>query len=133
MVSEKRVRINSEIDIVVARQEARALAAEAGITGSDLTLIATAVSEVARNIVTYAKQGEIILTPIQNAGHRGIMVVAQDHGSGIPDVARALEDGYSTAHGLGLGLPGARRLMDEFNIVSEVGKGTTVTMKKWAR
>lgn len=133
MAAEMTIPIGSEVDIVIARQRGRALAAECGISGSDLTIVATAISEVARNIVHYAKQGEIILRPIAQGGRRGIVIIARDDGPGIPDVALALKDGYSTTHSLGLGLPGARRLMDEFEIASEVGKGTTVTMKKWAR
>lgn len=133
MVTEAVVPITLEIDIVSARQQGRALAAQVGFSGGDLTLIATAISEIARNIVVYAKRGEIVLSPVQDGARRGILVVARDHGPGIPDVARAMQDGYSTARSLGLGLPGAKRLMDDFEIVSEVGKGTTVTMRKWMR
>ncbi len=133
MVTETVVPITSEIDIVSARQQGRALAAQVGFSGGDLTLIATAISEIARNIVVYAKRGEIVLSPVQDGARRGILVVARDRGPGIPDVARAMQDGYSTGRSLGLGLPGAKRIMDEFEIVSEVGKGTTVTMRKWMR
>ena len=105
--------------------------AELGFSGTDLTLIPTAISELARNIVLYAKSGEIILSPIQRGDRKGISVVAQDEGPGIPDLRRALQDGYSTSRSLGLGLPGVRRLMDEFEIVSEVNRGTKVTVKKW--
>jgi serine/threonine-protein kinase RsbT len=122
-----------EVDIVSARQQGRALAIEIGFSGGDLTLIATAISEIARNIVVYAKHGEILLSPIQDGARRGILVVARDQGPGIPDVAQAMQDGYSTGKSLGLGLPGAKRIMDDFEIVSEVGKGTTVTMRKWMR
>lgn len=131
--AETRVAIHSEVDIVSARQEGRALAAELGFLGGDLALIATAVSEVARNIVTYAKQGEIVLAVVQDGGRQGIQVVARDQGPGIPDVALAMQDGYSTGKSLGLGLPGARRIMDDFDIKSAVGEGTTVTMRKWMR
>ena len=133
MAHETRVPIGSDADIVAARQQGRALAAEVGFSGTDLTVIATAISEVARNIVAYAKRGDILLSLTQEGGKRGITIVARDQGPGIPDVAKALRDGYSTSGTLGLGLPGARRLMDEFDIVSDVGKGTTVTMKKWVR
>lgn len=133
MSDEIRVPIRSDVDIVIARQEGRALAARLAFSISDLTLIATAISEVARNIVTYAKQGEIILRAVEDGGRRGIAVVARDEGPGIPNVAMALQDGYSTTGSLGLGLPGAKRLMDEFEIVSEAGKGTIITMKKWTR
>ncbi|HEX6305381.1 MAG TPA: anti-sigma regulatory factor [Anaerolineales bacterium] len=133
MTAEKMVPILSEADIVVARQSGRTLAAEAGFAGSELTVIATAISEVARNILAYASTGEILLQQIQRDKQIGLLIVARDKGPGIPDVALALQDGYSTGNGLGLGLPGARRLMDEFEIVSEVGRGTTVTMRKWKR
>jgi serine/threonine-protein kinase RsbT len=133
MVTKTVVPINLEVDIVSARQQGRALAVEVGFSGGDLTLIATAISEIARNIVVYAKRGEILLSPIQDGARRGILVVARDQGPGIPDVAQAMQDGYSTGKSLGLGLPGAKRIMDDFEIVSEVGKGTTVTMRKWMR
>jgi serine/threonine-protein kinase RsbT len=132
MEPEIRVRIQSSADIVSARQQGRALAAQAGFSNSNLTIIATAISEVARNIVEYAKEGEVVLTLVNNSAATGIKIVALDHGPGIPDIATVMRDGYSTGKGLGIGLPGSRRLMDEFEIASEVGKGTTVTMKKWA-
>ena len=94
-------------------------------------MVATAISEVARNIVEYAREGEIVLSVLRNGDRHGIVVVASDRGPGIPDVDLAMQDGYSTGHSLGLGLPGARRLMDEFDIDSEISRGTTVTMKKW--
>ena len=126
------VGIASAADIVAARQEGRALASGLGFSPSDLTVIATAISEVARNIVEHAGRGEIQLSQCQENGRVGVCVVAADKGPGIHDLERALRDGYSTHKGLGLGLPGARRLMDEFEVVSEVGLGTTVTMRKWA-
>jgi serine/threonine-protein kinase RsbT len=129
--NEARVAINSAADIVTARQKGRALALELGFDGSDLTLIATAISEVARNIVNHAKSGEIIVGAVNHSSKRGIQVVARDEGPGIKDVARAMQYGYSTNKGLGVGLPGAKWLMDDFEIDTRVGKGTTVTMKKW--
>jgi serine/threonine-protein kinase RsbT len=125
------VAINRDSDIVDARQKGRELAAQVGFSGTDLTLIATAISEIARNIIVYAQKGEITLGIIERAGKRGVIVVARDEGPGIPDVDQAMRDGYSTGKSLGLGLPGARRLVDEFEIVSNVGEGTTVTMRKW--
>jgi len=125
------VPVNADIDIVTARQKGRELARELGFTSTDLALIATAISELARNIILYAKTGKIILDVSENGSRRGIKVVARDDGPGIPDVERALEEGFSTSRSLGLGLSGVRRLMDEFDIVSEVGHGTTVTVKKW--
>jgi serine/threonine-protein kinase RsbT len=123
--------IRTEHDILIARQRIRELAAEVGFTGSDLTILATAVSEIARNIVQYAQRGEIVFTIVREGKSSGIVVVARDEGPGIPDVELAMRDGYSTRRSLGLGLPGARRLMDEFELDSGPGTGTTVTMKKW--
>jgi serine/threonine-protein kinase RsbT len=129
---ETRVPIKHEADIVTARQQGRALASQLGFSSVEQTFIATAISEVARNIIVYARSGEIILSTGQGNGSKpGIVIVARDEGPGIPDVALAMQNGYSTANSLGLGLPGAKRMMDEFEIVSEVGKGTTITMKKW--
>jgi serine/threonine-protein kinase RsbT len=125
------VPVNADIDIVTARQKGRELARELGFTSTDLALIATAISELARNIILYANAGQIVLAVSENGTKRGIKVVARDDGPGIPDVERALEEGFSTSRSLGLGLSGVRRLMDEFDIVSEVGRGTTVTVKKW--
>ena len=122
--------IRSDADIVAARQAGRELAARLGFSRTDLTLIATAVSEVARNIVRFAGSGEVVIELVDQP-RQGVRVLARDTGPGIPDVEKALKDGYSTYNGLGLGLPGARRLMDEFAIVSEIGRGTTVTMTKW--
>jgi serine/threonine-protein kinase RsbT len=133
MLVEARVEIASDPDIVTARQRGRELAARLALSGVDLTLVAAAISEVARNILTYAKRGEIELSLVQERGRRGLVVVARDRGPGIPDLDQAMQDGYSTTGSLGLGLPGAKRLMDEFEIISEVGKGTTVIMTKWAR
>jgi len=125
--------IDSEIDIVTARQKGREMAARLGFSSTELTLIATAISEVARNIVEYARDGEISLSVVAQGDKRGIVVIACDNGPGIPDIKLAMQDGYSTGKSLGLGLPGAKRLMDEFEIVSEVGKGTKITMKKWVQ
>ena len=129
-----RLRIASSADVVAARQQARALASRVGFSNSNLTVIATAVSEVVRNIVEYAKEGEVTITLINRGTYRkGVEIVAADQGPGIPEVSIVMRDGYSTRKGLGIGLPGARRLMDDFEIESEIGKGTTVTMRKWAK
>lgn len=132
-MSEQRVAIQREADIVLARQAGRQLAAELGFSTTEQTLIATAISEVARNIVVYAVQGEIVLTRTDEGGRVGIQVEAIDTGPGIDNKDLALRDGYSTKNSLGLGLPGARRLMDDFTLESEVGRGTRVTMRKWKR
>ena len=127
------IAVRADADIVVARQRGRELAASLGFGPTDQTLIATAISELTRNIVLYAQRGRIVLKAIGQGGKRGIMVVARDDGPGIPNVEQALQSGFSTSGGLGLGLPGVRRLTDEFDIASEVGHGTTVTVKKWNR
>ncbi|HYK83521.1 MAG TPA: anti-sigma regulatory factor [Gemmatimonadales bacterium] len=133
MAEERAVPIASDVDVVQARQQGRDLAAGAGFSVGDQTVIAAAISEIARNILMYARRGEVILSIVSNGDRQALVVVARDQGPGIADPARALEDGYSTSGGLGLGLPGARRLMDEFDLSSTPGQGTTVTMRKWRR
>jgi serine/threonine-protein kinase RsbT len=125
------VAVSSDADVVTAREKGRELSARLGFSSIDLTLIVTAISEVARNILLYAEKGEIVLR-LEDDGKPGIVVIARDDGPGIPDLDLAMRDSFSTGNGLGLGLPGARRLMDEFAIESEVSKGTTIVMKKWA-
>ena len=131
--AERRVRIERDSDVVAARQIGRELAQLAGLSGSDLTVVATAISEVARNIIAYADHGEIVLSLAQQGGRQGIAVVARDQGPGIADIDQAMQDGFSTGKSLGLGLPGAKRLMDEFEISSELGQGVTIVMRKWRR
>lgn len=131
MSDEVRVAIESDADLVKARAEGRAMAERLGFPRPDPTLIATAISEIARNIVVHVGQGEIVLRCMNDERRRGLVVIAHDTGPGIRDVEAALRDGYAGRAGLGLGLPGARRLMDEFEIVSEPERGTTVTMTKW--
>lgn len=130
-----RIVISTDGDIVVARQSGRELAAQIGCSSTDATLIATAISEVARNILTHAGHGEVEMQAIGPETNRrrepAVEVIARDDGPGIADVDRAMQDGFTTGRGLGLGLPGARRLMDEFEISSEVGTGTTIVMRKW--
>src|SRR3712207_492517 len=125
-----RVGIRADADIAAARQAAREPASRVGFPPTELPLIAPAVSEMARNIVRFAGLGEIVVELVDDP-RAGVRIVARDTGPGIVDVAQAMEDGFSTYAGLGLGLPGARRLMDGFEIVSGVGRGTTVTMTKW--
>lgn len=133
MPDDIRVLIRSNPDIVTARQEGRALAALTGFGATDATLIATAISELARNIVSYAGQGEIILRIVENNPAKGLMIISRDAGPGIRSVDDAMRDGYSTSGGLGLGLPGVRRLVDEFTIESVLGRGTVVRATKWLR
>lgn len=129
--TEINVPIESERDIVVARQRGRELARMLGFSNTDQALLATAISEVARNIVIYAQKGTVLLRGLDEGGRRGLLIAAEDRGPGIEDPAAAMRDGYSSGSGLGLGLPGARRLVDEFELESTCGIGTTVTMKKW--
>ena len=131
LATETRVPIRSAEDIVLARQAGRSLATELGFEGGDVTLIAAAISEISRNIIEHAKCGELILRPENHGDRHGVCVVAHDDGPGIADVEQAMQYGYSSRRGLGVGLPGAKWLMDEFDIKSKVGVGTTITMKKW--
>jgi serine/threonine-protein kinase RsbT len=133
VADEQRIRMGSEADLVTARMKGRELAGQLGFSSVDQTLIATAISELGRNILRYAGLGEVLLMPAGRGGQDGIVVVARDNGPGIPDVGLAMQDGYSTSRGLGMGLPGTKRLMDEFQILSEPGRGTTVTVTKWLR
>ncbi len=133
VAGEVRIPIQTDADVVTARKQGRELAARAGFSATELTIIATAISEIARNIVMFARRGEILVNLVGENSRQGVTVVARDSGPGIPDLEQALRDGYSGYGGMGLGLPGSRRLMDEFEITSEVDKGTTVTMTKWRR
>lgn len=126
-----RVAIAKDADVVTARQKGREVAASVGFTATEATLIATAISEIARNIVKFAERGEMLITVVAENGRHGVTILARDVGPGITNVPEAMRDGYSTYAGLGLGLPGAKRLMDQFDVAAEVGKGTTVTMTKW--
>lgn len=128
-----RVPVGSDADIISARHQGRELAAKVGFSSSELALIATAISELARNVLSYALRGEIVVEEVNTGGRRGIVVVARDEGPGIANVEQALEDGFSTGGGLGLGLPGVGRLMDELEVVSAPGEGTTVTARRWLR
>jgi serine/threonine-protein kinase RsbT len=128
---EVRIPIASDEDMLPARAHGRALALELGFSSTDATLIATAISEIARNIVVHAGTGEIAMTPVREHDRYGLVIIATDAGPGIKDLTVALEQGFASRNGLGLGLPGARRLMDDFDIRSERGGGTKVTMTKW--
>jgi RNA polymerase sigma factor (sigma-70 family) len=126
-----RVPVSRDADVVLARQKGREVAAAAGFSASDQTAIATAISEISRNIVKFAERGDVTMSVLSEDGRTGISVIARDVGPGIVDVDRAMQDGFSTYRGLGLGLPGAKRLMDRFHLSSTPGAGTTVTMEKW--
>jgi len=123
--------VASDPDVVAARQSGREIASGLGFPSTDIVLIATAISELGRNLLEHAGHGEMILRTIRKENADGIEVVARDDGPGIPDINLAMQDGYTTKKGLGLGLPGTKRLMDEFEIASEVGRGTTVVTRKW--
>lgn len=122
-----RIPITNAADVAVAGEHGRRLASRLDFSPTDITVIATAILEVARNVLTYAQRGDLMLHLIQRRGRLGLAIVARDKGPGIADVAQALRDGT------GLGLASARRLMDEFRVRSEPGRGTTVTMRKWTR
>lgn len=128
---EKQINISYEVDIAIATSEARTLAESAGFKQTEQYMIATAVSELARNIFRYAMKGEIIIRLIEEKTKKGIEIVAKDNGPGIEDIEKAMQDNFSTGKGLGLGLPGVKRLMDEFEIESASKKGTKVTARKW--
>jgi serine/threonine-protein kinase RsbT len=125
------VDVNNSDDIVIARQAGHELARQLGFSLTDVTMIATAISEIARNITSYAGRGEVRVGVQYRDGRKALVVRAEDDGPGIADIERALEDGYSTGRGLGLGLPGARRLMDRLVVDSAPGRGTIVEMWKW--
>lgn len=131
MAADVTVEIGNPDDIVAARLAGHHLARELGFSLTDVTMIATAISEVARNITSYAGSGAIRVAVQDRDGRKALVVRAEDEGPGIANVERALEDGYSTGRGLGLGLPGARRLMDRLIVESEPGRGTVVEMWKW--
>ncbi len=127
------LRIQSEGDLVMARKVVRQAATALGFGITDVTRIVTAASELTRNIYLYAKSGTMCWQPLNQAGRVGLELTFADQGPGIPDVAKAMEMGFSTGRGLGMGLPGAKRLMDEMSIQTAVGQGTTVLVRKWLR
>ena len=131
MAGEIVVDINNPDDIVAARTAGHQLALDLGFSLTDVTMIATAISEIARNITSYAGRGAVRVTVADREGRKALVVRAEDDGPGIADIERAMEDGYSTGRGLGLGLPGARRLMDRLIVNSALGRGTVVEMWKW--
>lgn len=125
------VAIDNSDDIVEARKAGHQLALDLGFSLTDVTMIATAISEIARNITSYAGRGAIRVTIADREGRKALVVRAEDQGPGIADIERAMEDGYTTGRGLGMGLPGARRLMDRLFVESTLGQGTTIEMWKW--
>lgn len=133
MSSPSDVAVRSDIDIVLARTAARDTAKRLGFGAIDQARIATAVSELARNIYLYAGTGTVSVRPLDRQGRCGIEIVCQDEGPGIADIPLVMQDGYSTSRGMGMGLPGAKRLMDEFELRSRAGAGTTVICRKWRK
>jgi serine/threonine-protein kinase RsbT len=131
MPGEIKVVVSTDEDVVLARQEGRSLAEGLGFTKVEATLIATAISEVARNVVQYAGDGEVAIKALNASTRTGVLIEIRDVGPGIPSVELALQGEHPQGGRAGLGLPGARRLMDELKIDSEPGKGTVVTMIKW--
>jgi serine/threonine-protein kinase RsbT len=127
------VDIQREEDIIIARQKGREMARDLGFGAVDQSRIATAISELTRNILRYGDNGTTYLRPAERNGRRGIEIVCQDHGPGISDIQAAMTEGVTTGQGLGIGLPGTRRLMDEMEIESQLGQGTTVTIRKWLK
>ena len=125
------VRVETENDIVVARQAVREAANELGFGLTDITRIVTASSELARNIFKYAGRGIMLVHSVESDGRTGIQLTFIDHGPGIPDLEQAMSEGYSTSGGFGMGLPGAKRLMDEMELTSALGAGTTAVLRKW--
>jgi serine/threonine-protein kinase RsbT len=125
------VDIQKPDDIVAARKAGHQLALNLGFSLTDVTMIATAISEIARNITSYAGRGTVRIAVADRDGRKALVVRAEDDGPGIADIERAMEDGYSTGRGLGMGLPGARRLMDRLVVESALGRGTVVEMWKW--
>lgn len=133
MENRSSVDIFTEWDIVAARQLGRNEAKTSGFGTVDQARITTAISELARNIYLYAGKGKIEIERLSTDGMKGMTIIASDEGPGIPDMRKVMEDGFSTSGGLGAGMPGVKRLMDDFKVESEVGKGTIITATKWLR
>jgi len=129
----ERLEIRTDADVVGVRQIVRAVATHAGLSLVDQTKLVTAASELARNTLIHGGGGEAAIDVVEEKARRGVLVVFSDKGAGIPDVELALTDGWTTGSGLGLGLPGARRLVDHFELATEVGCGTQVSIVKWGR
>jgi serine/threonine-protein kinase RsbT len=130
--NERCIPVKTDLDIVSARMEGRSLARELGFGTIDQARIATAISELARNIVLYTPEGKVTVRTIVSDDRRlGIEVVCEDNGPGIANVELVMQDGYSTGSGLGMGLPGTKRLMDEFEIETKLGVGTRITVRRW--
>jgi serine/threonine-protein kinase RsbT len=132
-LGKRRIAVVHESDVTHALLEAHMAAKATGFSEVDMQMIATAVSELARNIIKYADRGEIIIDQIEEEYRVGIEIIARDKGPGISDIEQAVSDNYSSSGTLGLGLPGVKRMMDQFEVQSKVGQGTTVLIRKWRR
>jgi len=130
-IKSDRIPIRSSEDVVVVRQHVRRLAIEVGLSLVDQTKIVTAASEIARNTLIHGGGGWANVEVVEEAGRRGVRAIFEDHGPGIPDITRAMTDGYTTANGLGLGLGGAKRLSNDFDIRSTPGQGTRIMLLRW--
>lgn len=133
MTRVKEITINRGDDVILAREYAREMAQEIGFDHAEQTQIGTATSELSRNVHQFARNGKVTITTVVRDGMTGIEIVVEDRGPGIADIPQAMQDGFSTNNGLGFGLPGARRLMDEFEIESSVGSGTRIKIQKWLK
>lgn len=133
MAMPKVINIQSDLDIVAARMAARDMAKTMGFGAIDQARIATAISELARNIYLYAGEGTVTVGEVQQGIRKGLEVICEDQGPGIEDINLVMQDGYTTSKGMGMGMPGARRLMDDFEVISIVGHGTKITCRKWKR
>ncbi len=127
------VDVRNEWDIVSARQLGRDLSKELGFSSVDQARITTAISELARNIYLYAGKGKVCIEPVKDVNRSGLQIIASDTGPGIQDIRKVMQDGFTTSGGLGAGLPGVKRLMDEFSINSSVDIGTEILITKWLR
>ncbi len=132
-MDEQMVKVKDDTDIIHTRSIVRQMAVEIGFSELDQTRITTAISELARNIIVHANCGEVIIREVQKGGRKGLEIICKDDGPGIVDIDQAMREGYTTSGGLGIGMTGARRLMDEFHVESAVGVGTTVVVKKWLK
>jgi serine/threonine-protein kinase RsbT len=134
LAEERCIPVKTDLDIVSARVEGRNMAKELGFGTIDQARIATAISELARNVILYAPEGKVTVRAIvSNDGGRGIEVICEDNGPGIANIELVMQDGYSTSSGLGMGLPGTKRLMDEFEIETRLGVGTRVAVRRWLK
>jgi len=133
MGDERVLKVQKDLDVIYIREVGREVSAEIGFGVLDQTRITTAISELARNVIVHADCGLVVIKKIQTGDKIGIVIICKDEGPGIEDIDKALKEGYTSSGGLGIGMAGARRLMDEFHVESIPEKGTTVVVKKWLK